>query len=261
VAATGVYRVAAVPVGWESVLLAHVLGAGPGAVASHRSAAVLWGLDGVRRGAPELTTTRYRHYVVPPGVRVHRSADLSLVTPAMRDRIPVTPVDRTLLDLGAVVPPGVLHLAVDDARRRGLVDWDALIDVLVRHARRGRRGAGPLRALLEAHAAEVVATGSGFERMVISALLSAGLPPPVLQHEVVVGDRRFRIDLAYPPRRLGIELDGGDHLRRHVWEADHERQNALVLAGWTILRFTWRDYRWRRPALVAEVRRALAMAA
>jgi very-short-patch-repair endonuclease len=256
-----VYRLAGVPVTWQSVLLAHVLAAGPGALASHRSGAVVWGLDGVRLGAPELSTDRNRHYVAPPGVRVHRSTDLGLVTPARRDGIPVTPVARTLLDLGAVVPAGVLHLAVDDARRRGLVDWDALIDVYARHARRGRRGAGPLRALLEAHAAEVVATGSGFERMVVASLVSAGLPAPALQHEVTVGGRRYRLDLAYPHRCLAIELDGGDHLRRAVWEADHVRQNALVLAGWTILRFTWRDYRWRRPALVAEVRGALAAAA
>ena len=54
---------AGVPVTWQSVLLADVLAAGPAAVASHRSAAVLWGLDGVRRGAPELTSGRDRHYV------------------------------------------------------------------------------------------------------------------------------------------------------------------------------------------------------
>ena len=166
---------------------------------------------------------------------------------------------------GVSVPPWPKPAAdrsvLTELAASGLVDWDGLIDVYARHARRGRRGAGPLRTLLEAHAAEVVATGSGFERMVVATLVSSGLPAPALQHEVTVAGRRYRLDLAYPHRWLAIELDGGDHLRRAVWEADHVRQNALVLAGWTILRFTWRDYRWRRPALVAEVRGALAAAA
>ena len=72
--------------------------------------------------------------------------DLHLVTPVIRNGVPTTPVARTLLDLGAVVPAPLLHLAVDDARRRGLTDWDALLDVLVAHARRGRRGVGPAGA-------------------------------------------------------------------------------------------------------------------
>jgi very-short-patch-repair endonuclease len=263
-AGRGVYRVAGAPRTEESVLLALVLAAGPGAVVSHRTAAWLWGLDGVRRGPPELTVPLRRGIPVlptPPGLgrpRVHRSTDLHLTRPVERCGIPTTDVARTLLDLGAVVDAGALHLAVDDARRRGLADWDALLGVLVAHARKGRRGAGALRALLDAHAAEMAVTDSGFERLMVAALVTAGLPPPAIQHWVVVGGARYRLDLAYPDRAVAIELDGGDHLRRHVWEADHVRQNGLVLAGWTVLRFTWRDYVRRRPAVVAEVRAALA---
>lgn len=255
----GVYQLAGTPSTWEARVLARVLAAGPGALASHRSAAALWQLDGSRHGIPELTIAEGRRHHGPPGVRVHRSRDLHLVTPATRNGIPTTPVARTLLDLGAVVPAPLLHLAVDDARRRGLADWDALLDVLVAHARRGRRGVGPLRALLQAHGDEVRATDSGFERLVVSSLCSAGLPTPVLQHPVELGGRRYRIDLAYPHHRLAIELDGGDHLRREVWEADHERQNALVLAGWTVLRFTWREYDRRPAGVVAQVRVALGV--
>lgn len=92
----------------------------------------------------------------------------------------------------------------------------------------------------------------------IIALRQAGLPAPELQHPVRVGENTYRIDLAYPEASLAIELDGGGHLRRDVWEADHERQNALILAGWTVLRFTWQDYHRRRHRLVREVRAALS---
>lgn len=256
----GVFRLAGTPPSWESRVLGRVLAAGPDALASHRTAAALWQLDGARRGIPELTIDVGRRYHGPPGVRVHRSTDLHLTAAVRRSGIPTTPVDRTLLDLGAVVPPEALHLAVDDARRRGLVDWDGLLDVLVRHARRGRRGAGPLRALLHEHATEVAATDSGFERLAVATLCAAGLPAPVIQHPVTVGGARYRLDLAYPAQRVGIELDGSVHLRRDVWEADHVRQNALVLAGWTILRFTWREYTQRPAAFVAAVRGALSAA-
>ena len=49
-------------------------------------------------------------------------------------------------------------------------------------------------------------TDSGFERLVVSRLVEAGLPAPVLQHAVEVGGRRYRIDLAYPGERVAIEL-------------------------------------------------------
>jgi very-short-patch-repair endonuclease len=258
--APGVYRLAGAAPSWESHVLGRVLVAGPGAVASHRTAAALWRLDGVRRGMPELTIDVGRRYHGPPGVRIHRSTDLHLTSPVRNEGIPTTPVDRTLVDLGAVVPGEVLHLAVDDARRRRLVDWNGLLDVLVRHARKGRRGVGPLRALLHDHAAEVAVTDSGFERLAIASLCSAGLPPPRLQHEVTIRGVRYRLDLAYPAQRVGIELDGTVHLRRDIWESDHVRQNALVLAGWTILRFTWREYTAHPSAFVAAVHHALLCA-
>jgi very-short-patch-repair endonuclease len=259
-AASRVYRVTGATATWEARILAAVLSAGPGAVASHRTAAALWQLDGSRRGRPELAIPRGRRHR-GDSVRIHRSTDLALVRPTMRLGIPTTPVARTLLDLGAVVTFEQLHLAVDDARRRRLVSWDDLVGVLVSHARRGRRGAGPLRALLSDHAAEVVATDSGFERLVIALLRSAGLPQPALQYVVEVDGRRYRLDMAYPEARVAIELDGTVHLRRDVWEADHARQNALILAGWTLLRFTWRDYTDRPSRIVTEVRRACEQAA
>ncbi|HEX6236523.1 MAG TPA: DUF559 domain-containing protein [Acidimicrobiales bacterium] len=60
---------------------------------------------------------------------------------------------------------------------------------------------------------------------------------------------------------MAIEPDGTIHLRRDVWQSDHERQNALVLAGWTILRFTWDDYRRHPDRIVREVERALSLGA
>ena len=70
------------------------------------------------------------------------------------------------------------------------------------------------------------------------------------------------LDFAYPQIRLGIELDG------HAWHAtarqrqrDHERQNQVVIADWTILRFTFEDVSRRPEYVTTLVRRALVAGA
>jgi Protein of unknown function (DUF559) len=199
---------------------------------------------------------RYR----PPKIRVHESTDLNLATVIRVEGIPTTAVARTLVDLGAVVSVRRVHVALDNARRRSMTDWDELLDTLVAHARRGRRGVGALRAILDQHYGEVEKTGSGSERLVAILLAEAGLPRPVLQHEVVHEGRTYRIDLAYPAERVAIEYDGAQHAELEVWESDHRRQNDVVLSGWTVLRYTRRMYLHEPERIVREVRHALAQA-
>ena len=252
----GVVRISGAPITWESQVLACVLAAGEGAVASHRTAAALWDLDGCRPGPIDISVPRDRRYR-RTGVYTHESTDLDRSRVVRRSGIPTTPVDRTLLDLCAKRPTGIIELAIDDALRRRLTSWARLLACLVRHARRGRDGVGRMRRILDQHFSEVAATESGFERLVYVRLVEAGLPRPVLQHEVSINGRTYRLDLAYPEAMLAVELDGSLHLRRDVWEHDHGRQNALMLAGWTVLRFTWRDYVEHQTRLVMEVRAAL----
>jgi very-short-patch-repair endonuclease len=88
---------------------------------------------------------------------------------------------------------------------------------------------------------------------------AAGLPRPVLQHRVLDGRGRFlgRVDLAWPERRVLVEFDGDGHRERRAFVADARRQNGLVGAGWTVLRFTGADVRGRPDAVVAEIAHAL----
>jgi hypothetical protein len=114
---------------WRSRLLAQCLVTG--GLASHRSAAALLALEGFQPGPPEITVTRLRT-VRHRGVRVHESTDLHLMTPTTWDGIPVTPVARTLLDLGAVARPRV-EPAVLDAVSRRLTTWPELWRTLQAH--------------------------------------------------------------------------------------------------------------------------------
>jgi hypothetical protein len=100
---------------------------------------------------------------------------------------------------------------------------------------------------------------SPMETRLRMALILAGLPTPCVQAELCDASGRFlaRADLFYPDRRLVIEYDGDHHRDRLV--SDMRRQNALLSAGYNILRFTAADL--RTPAsVVAVVRHALLSA-
>ncbi len=83
-----------------------------------------------------------------------------------------------------------------------------------------------------------------------------GLPEPVGQHEVRHG-RRFvgRVGFAYPDVSLAIEVDGYEfHGSLGAFRHDRARQNELVAAGWTVLRFTWHDVTQRPERVVGSIR-------
>lgn len=74
---------------------------------------------------------------------------------------------------------------------------------------------------------------------------------PVFQHEVVVGGCRRRLDAAWLPQMVAVEVDGfASRVSVDRFQDDRTRQNALVRAGWTVLRFTWADVT-RRPEATA----------
>lgn len=68
----------------------------------------------------------------------------------------------------------------------------------------------------------------------------------------------WEIDLAFPAVRLAVELDGwAFHSDVERFRNDRRKQNALVGAGWTVLRLTWRDVRDRPQDTIARIRAAL----
>ena len=247
----GVYRLAVVPVTWEQSLLAACLWSR--GVCSHRAAASLWGLMDARLVEiilPSRTPTR------PPVTILHYGA-LSEAERARVGGIPVTDPARTLLDLGAVVPPAVVRVARDEALRRRLVTERRLRVRLEELGGRGRRGWGVLRTLLEEPRAESV-----LERRLLRILRIARLPPPVTQYEVRHGSRLVaRVDLAYPGSMVAIEAEGYRfHGGPEAYARDLARRNRLTALGWRVLHVTWSDVT-RRPAEVAEeVGRAILFA-
>lgn len=256
----GVYLIEGAPFPWETQLLAAVLAAGGGAVASHLAAARLWGLPGFGTAGLELSIPRGRRYR-RPGIRSHESTDLDRCAVVSRSEVPVTDIERTLLDLGRYVGVRRLERAVESARRARHTDWESLIRSHTRHARRGRAGVRRLRTVILDGAGRREVTDSEIELIVLGLMRAAGLPEPVLHHRVTV-DGRFvaEVDLAYPRLKIAIECDGSVHLEEEVRDRDLPRQNDLVLAGWTILRFSWNRVVQRPDSVVREIRDAIARA-
>jgi predicted transcriptional regulator of viral defense system len=237
----GVYRLAGAPESWEQRVLAACLSTG--GVASHRSAARLWRLDGVPSLRLEITLPLGQR-VRLDGVVSHRSNRLDDRFVTRVDGVPATTAARTLVDLSAVVGPRTVEKAVDDALRRDLVSVLELRRCFDALAGRGRRRCAWLRPILEARQPDYEPGDSALEVQVARWLGEAGLPEPAHQVGILARGRRYRIDLAYPDLRLGIELDGWAHHRtRSAFDNDRARGNDLELAGWTVLRFTSKSAR------------------
>lgn len=251
----GVYRHHLHRPSWHNRLLACCLATG--GVASHRSAAALWALDGCRPGPLEVTipaTVR----IDRPAVRIHRTTQWGEIAMRTKEGIPATGVERTVLDLGSVVSPGRLRQAVDDARRRQLTDWPRLVQALTSQGRRGRSGTAALRALLDHYLAQGSVPRSDWSNLVADTLAAAGLPRPALEYPVIGDGFRAELDLAYPDRLLGLELDSlAWHFNHESFHADPIRRNRLTTLGWRILTFTWSEFVDHPERLVATVGAAL----
>lgn len=254
----GVYRVAGAPSSWRQDLMAACLAAGEGAMASHRSAARLWGLNSADTALIEVSMPRPGCHRLP-GVVVHRSTDLHTAQALRCGGIPVTPPARTLVDLGAVVHDRVVERALDTALVRHLVTLDDLRAALALLGRKGRRGAGVLRRLLDDRSDAVAGSESVLETRMWRLCRDHGLPEPVGQHEVRQGGRFVgRVDFAFPDICLAIEVDGYEsHGSLGAFRHDRARQNELVAAGWTVLRFTWHDVTRQPESVVTSIRRVL----
>lgn len=251
-----VLRAAGAPQTWHQAVMAATL-ASEG-VASHRSAAEMWGLI-QPCGYVDVAVAGHRKPRLQPPAVAHQIKDLDPALAPIRNGIPLTDPVRTVIDLGLVVPTW----GVRDALSRGLTTKLFTLPQVqqLRHdlGRQGRNGTGIVRQIL----AERLLSG-GQEESVLEARLSTlvqrhELPVPDLQFEVWHAGRFVaRVDAAYPAPRVAIEVDGFvAHTTPDARQRDRTRQHRLVALGWTVLRFTWDDIVNRPAAVADEIHQAL----
>ena len=143
-----VVRMFGAPTTAEARIQAAVLAAGSDALASHRSSALLWGVERPADDPIDIILPARVRRARLSDVVVHRPRDMRQLRPVWRQGIRTTDPLRTLVDLGAVDPNGVgsalAHFVID-----GYVTARAVRAALVRHSQHGRHGVVALREALD----------------------------------------------------------------------------------------------------------------
>jgi hypothetical protein len=245
----GVFRIAGAPVTWRQRVRAATWT--EDGLASHRTAAALWELEGCRPGVVEVVTERWRRRP-NASVRVHETSMLPESDRSTIDGIAVTAPPRTLVDLAAAVPAERVDAAMADACNRGLTTPGEIWECTERLLSPGRPWVSAVRRMLGPRLELGDVQPNTFELLLFRALQAAGAPRPVAQVEIRRPDGTSvgRVDWLIGARVI-VECDSkrwhGSWRRR---EADLRRDRELVALGYIVLRFTWDDVA-NHPDLVA----------
>lgn len=234
---------------------AAVLAYGEGALLSHRSAAVLWGLARQRSPLIDVTAATGRQGIHRrEGIFIHRGR-LHPEDHAVRGGLPVTTVARTLFDLAEFTSLKRLESAWEEADRLSLLQLTAVEEVCERGY--GRRALKPIRRLLaEARAAQI--TRSPLEDDFAAFCRAHDLPTPSF-NTTVLG---FEVDALWPNERLAAELDSWEfHRHRAAFERDRARDTTLQVAGYKTIRITHRRLTQEAPTLAKALRALLTAGA
>ncbi len=168
--------------------------------------------------------------------------------------LPATNLGASVVDCLRLLPEQQAVTLVDRALQQGWLSLDELISRA--QARVGRPGAPRLVRLVR-----LVSGGerAASERLLTRLLRKADIVGWRVNVEVRDGEGLIGIaDVLFQGRLLILEVDGwAFHVTPARFQRDRERQNRLVGAGWTVLRFTWRDLTERPEYVVASVRRML----
>lgn len=211
------------------------------AVLSHGDAADLWG---VRRpagdGRVHATVDRGHTPREQRGYAVHRVESLGEPDRAQRSGLPVTSLDRTVVDLHDVLPARADRQAlvahVFQTRRTTAA---RLLGVVSRVPKLHRRD-----ELLESIDLAAGGAHSVGEAEAVEWLVAAGFPAPERQFPTLVAGRLRYLDAADPVLRIAYEIDGLHHGELAQRDADNERDLQLAAEFWETVRLT--TFRIRR---------------
>jgi len=235
----GVYAVGHTAMRIEGRWMAATLACGPAAVLSHADAAALHGLRQSTRAVIDVTSPT-RAGRSRPGIEVHAGRTLAPADRTIVRGIPCTSLARTLLDEAEVLGRRGLERICEEAEIRRIFDLRAVDDVLGRAD--GRHGAPVLDAVLADHRFGDTLTRNELEERFLALCESGGLPKPRVNADMLLDADVIEVDFMWPEHGLIAETDGyRTHGTRTAFERDRERDRRLLLAGWRVVRFTWRQ--------------------
>lgn len=249
----GVYDTWGATDDWLTRLLAVCLSVD--GVASHRSAARVHGMSGVPAIRLEVTVPLPRR-VRLPGVVEHRSNLLLPEFVTTVGGIPVTTPERTCIDLSAVVGIETLEEAWASADMLGLVTGESIQRCAIKMLARGRRRMATVHQLLERWVPGYDECDSALQAKVLRWIIEDGIEMPEIELWVVVNGERYRLDLAWPRKKVCVECDGyGPHRNRKRFDRDRDKVAELGIAGWCVIPATSGH---SRATVIGRIRRALA---
>jgi very-short-patch-repair endonuclease len=208
----------------EGEWLAAVLAAGDGAALASLNAAVL---NDVSRFKPTGITV-----AVPTRRRGHGFKLIVGLDPRdvrTRNHIPVTSVERTLIDVTDILQPEQIANMIHEAAFRKRFSAGATRRVM---ARSTRLRMSRLDKAIEMHLAGSAGTRSNLEDRFMALVREARLPEPVINTHI------HGIEVDFRWGDYCVEIDGPHHLRPATSAKDQANEATLKAHGLTIVRFT-----------------------
>jgi len=248
----GVYALGHTPLSQEGRAMAAVLACGPGAVLSHFSAGHHWGLCGSRGPTEALRQSGGLEPISHNGVRLHQTRRLHAYEVTVERGIPVTVMERVLLDLAGRADAKRLERMFVSAYKRPNFSWSRLGRIITR--RRGCKGVGKLRRIAQEVDPEALATKSPLEVDFLALWREVDLSVPMV-NALVEG---HLVDFLWPEQKVIVETDSwsyhGDPL---AFEKDHQRDVELTAAGFDVHRTTAKMLERDPRPFLQNVRRSL----
>jgi len=188
-----------------------------------------------------------------PGIRAHRLGEISDSDVVVKHGLRVTTPARTLLDLAAIASRDTLERLIEEAQVQNVASTAELLAMAERGA--GRRGVPRFRELVD-FLDEPLFTRSEAERRLGSLCRSAGLPLPRMN----VRRAGWEVDAVWDAQRLVVEVDGRRyHSPASKFERDRRKDGELMLAGYRVLRITWRRLTREPEQVIALIAAALSL--
>lgn len=263
---------------WHRVGGAIVLSPGHAQAARHSDVALSWILRftfGPRARLSGVLALRHARWHLPcdahivvldekanhhlPGVSILRRPDTD-VPVGPRGLRYVSPREA-LVDCLTVLSRPAATSMLDAALQKRYVPPGVIAEAIGTRLGRGKRNSAGLRLLLERATS---GSRSEAEQRMARLLIRSGTGPWIPNHPLRTrqGQMVAEVDFAHLGLRIAIEVDGrAFHSDRQAFEHDRWRQNALMVDGWLVLRFTWEQIVARPDEVIAIIRSAVAQRA
>jgi hypothetical protein len=217
---------------WKQALWVALLAGPKGTLASHLSAASLWGLlappEIPHVTVPRTASGRFR------GAFVHH-ATVESADRCRFQRFPTTGVARTIVDCAPLLDQPALEGLVDAAIGRGLCRYR---QITAAQRRAGRVRGGDRLTLALGPYTGGARPRSEKEAHVLRLFHNWGLPAPECQYVIRDASGRFlaKVDFGWPLWRFGLEYDGDESHPPRRWTHDDRRQARIEQICWRIER-------------------------